>query len=240
MTESQFIAYYRVSTAKQGQSGLGLEAQRKSVEDYLTTQKYRLVAEFTEIESGKKIDRPELDKALSTCRLHKATLVIAKLDRLARNAHFLLGLEKAGIEFVCCDMPTANRLTVGILAMVAEEEARLISVRTKAALAAAKARGVKLGNPENATPEGRLKGSRLGVSTRKALSEERAADRLPYIEDAKTKGIKTLRGIADELNRRKIPAPNGGMWHASQVKRILLQVSNSSNEKIRTRNSSES
>ncbi len=200
-------------------------ADLESVADYLSGQPHQLIAEFTEIESGKKIDRPKLEKAISACRLHKAILVIAKLDRLARNAHFLLGLEKTGLEFVCCDMPTANRLTVGILAMVAEEEARLISHRTKVALAAAKARGVKLGTPRNATSEGRLKGSKLGVATRKVLSEERVADRLPYIKAAQEKGISSLIGIAKELNRQAIPAPKGGQWHASQVRRVLFQAS---------------
>src|SRR3954462_4266703 len=145
MAEGAFVAYYRVSTERQGRSGLGLEAERKAVEDFLNGGNWRLVAEFTEIESGKHSDRPALAKAFRACRLHGAKLVIAKLDRLSRDAHFLLGLEKAGVDFVAADMPTANRLTVGIMAMVADEERRLISKRTKEALAAAKARGAQLG-----------------------------------------------------------------------------------------------
>src|SRR5215213_3033543 len=145
MAEGRFVSYLRVSTAKQGHSGLGLEAQRQAVADYLNGGQWQLVTEVVEIESGKRSDRPKLEEALRLCRLHNATLVIAKLDRLSRDAHFLLGLEKAGVDFVAADMPSANRLTVGIMAMVADEERRLISKRTKEALAAAKARGVKLG-----------------------------------------------------------------------------------------------
>src|SRR6476620_4507750 len=141
MAEGRFIAYQRVSTAQQGRSGLGLEAQRQGVADYLDGGAWTLVAEYTEVESGKRADRPELAKALAACRAHRAVLVIAKLDRLSRNAAFLLNLRDAGVEFVAADMPDANRLTVGIMAMVAEDEADRISARTTAALAAAKARG---------------------------------------------------------------------------------------------------
>src|SRR5215208_2042297 len=140
MAEGRFIAYHRVSTAQQGRSGLGLEAQRQAVADYLNGGRWELLREFTEVESGKRADRPELAKALAACRVHRATLVIAKLDRLSRNAGFLMNLRDAGVEFVCADMPAANRLTVGIMAVVAEAEAEMISARTKAALAAAKAR----------------------------------------------------------------------------------------------------
>src|SRR5215210_5564200 len=145
MAGGAFVAYYRVSTERQGRSGLGLEAERKAVEDFLNGGNWRLVDEFKEIESGKHSDRPALAKAFRACRLHGAKLVIAKLDRLSRDAHFLLGLEKAGVDFVAADMPTANRLTVGIMAMVADEERRFISKCTKGLLAAAKARGVALG-----------------------------------------------------------------------------------------------
>src|ERR1700675_3411066 len=145
MAEGKFVSYLRVSTARQGKSGLGLEAQRKAVEDFLNGGNWQVAKEFVEVESGKKADRPELAKAFQACRLFGAKLVIAKLDRLSRDAHFLLGLEKAGVDFVAADMPNANRLTVGIMAMVAEEERRMISKRTKDALAAAKKRGTKLG-----------------------------------------------------------------------------------------------
>ena len=129
--------------------GLGLEAQRKAVEDFLNGGRWQLMAEFVEVESGKRDDRPKLAEALALCRLHSATLVIAKLDRLCRDAHFLLGLQKAGVRFVAADMPEANEMVVGIMAVVAQAERKMISARTKAALAAAKARGKRLGTPEN-------------------------------------------------------------------------------------------
>ena len=145
MADGRFVSYLRVSTQRQGRSGLGLEAQRKAVADYLNGGRWRLVSELIEVESGANANRPKLAEALALCRSHRATLVVAKLDRLARDAHFLLGLQKAGVDFVAADMPSANRMTVGIMALVAEEERRMISARTKAALAAAKVRGVKLG-----------------------------------------------------------------------------------------------
>ena len=149
MAIGRFVAYYRVSTDRQGKSGLGLEAQREAVQSYLNGGSWTLAAEVTEVESGKRNDRPELDRALGLCRLYGATLVVAKLDRLARNVAFISKLMESGVDFVAVDFPQANRLTVHILAAVAKHEAAMISQRTKAALAAAKARGVKLGNPAN-------------------------------------------------------------------------------------------
>src|SRR5215203_7291414 len=149
MARGRFVSYLRVSTDRQGRSGLGLEGQRKAVEDYLNGGKWTLVAEFVEVESGKNDARPKLAEALALCRLHGATLVIAKLDRLSRDAHFLLGLQKAGVRFVAADMPEANETLVGIMAMIAQAERKMISDRTKAALAAAKARGKRLGTPAN-------------------------------------------------------------------------------------------
>ncbi len=139
-----FVAYYRVSTDKQGQSGLGLDAQRHAVASYLSGRA-DIVAEFTEVESGKKHDRPQLAAALAECRWRRAKLVIAKLDRLARNVYFISGLMESGVEFVAGDMPEANRLTLHILAAVAEHEREMISKRTKEALAVAKTRGTRLG-----------------------------------------------------------------------------------------------
>ena len=136
-TSGKFVAYYRVSTQKQGRSGLGLEAQRHAVAEFLNGGDWKIVGEFTEVETGKRSDRPELARALAMCRLHGAKLVIAKLDRLSRNAHFLLGLKESGADFVAADMPNANQLTVGIMAVVAEDEAKRISERTKVALQAA-------------------------------------------------------------------------------------------------------
>ncbi len=138
-TAPRFVAYHRVSTDKQGRSGLGLEAQRSAVEAHVAGARGTVTAAFIEVESGRRKDRPQLAAALAAARVHRAVLVIAKLDRLARNVHFVSGLMESGVEFVAADMPTVNRLTVHILAAVAEEEARMISARTKAALAAAKA-----------------------------------------------------------------------------------------------------
>ena len=221
MASGKFVAYYRVSTERQGKSGLGLDGQQKAVLDYLNGGNWTLAASFIEIETGKRSDRPELQKALAACRLHGATLVVAKIDRLARNAHFLLGLREAGVDFVAVDMPTANRLTVGILAMVAEEEARMISERTKAALQQARARGVRLGNPGNATDEGRRKGSERGLEVRQQKAAARAADLLPVITELQAAGITSASALARALNDRDIPTARGGRWQAVQVQRVL-------------------
>jgi DNA invertase Pin-like site-specific DNA recombinase len=223
MGAGRFVSYLRVSTKRQGQSGLGLEAQRAAVADFLNGGRWELVEEFVEVETGTKADqhRPQLRRALSACRIHAATLVVAKLDRLARNAHFLLSLEKAGVEFVAADMPAANRLTVGIMAMVAEEEARMIAQRTKDALAAAKARGVALGTPENLSDAHRRRGSLIASKARRSKAAERAQDIAPIIADIEAAGAVSLRQIAAELNARGVPTPRGGLWAAAQVRRVL-------------------
>lgn len=213
-----FIAYYRVSTQRQGASGLGLDAQRTAVTEYLRGQ--LPAVEFTEIESGKKTDhqRPKLAAAIEACRLYRGRLVVAKLDRLARNAYFLHQLKASGIEFVCCDMPDANHLTISILAAVAEDEARRISERTKAALDAAKRRGRKLGNPGNLKrqAEGRI----LGTLARQARAKARAEELKPVIDSLRGEG-RSLRAIASELCVRRIPSARGGRWTASAVSRVL-------------------
>jgi DNA invertase Pin-like site-specific DNA recombinase len=213
----RFVAYYRVSTDKQGRSGLGLEAQRVAVREYLTGKGWPPVAEFVEVESGRKGDRPELAKALERCRLCKAVLVIAKLDRLARNAAFLLSLRDAGIEFVACDMPDASRLTVGILACVAEAEA--ISTRTKAALAAAKARGTKLGGFRGYRPTAADR--ERAAAARRERAHEHVTRVAPVLAELRAAGVTSLRALAAELNSRGVPAPAGGMWHANTVRRVL-------------------
>ncbi|MDP4027018.1 recombinase family protein [Methylobacterium sp. NEAU 140] len=218
MAEGRFVSYLRVSTRKQGASGLGLDAQRKAVADYLNGGRWQLLAEVVEVESGKRSDRPKLAEALRLCRLHGATLVVAKLDRLARDAHFLLGLSKAGVEFVACDMPSANRMTVGIMAVVAEEEARMISARTKAALAAAKARGVKLGGNRGAVLSAEARG--MGTAARVAKAQDRAADLLPVIAEVRAAGATTLQAVANALNDRGIPTARGGRWSPVQVQRV--------------------
>jgi DNA invertase Pin-like site-specific DNA recombinase len=184
MARGKFVSYLRVATDRQGQSGLGLEAQRAAVRDWLDGGRWTLIEEFVEVESGAKNGRPKLDAALAMARAHGATLVIAKLDRLSRDAHFLLGLQKAGVKFVAVDMPEANEMVVGIMAVVAQAERKMISARTKAALAAAKAKGKKLGGfrgragtPEDAAAantrsgrQGRCSRSRLGAHHRSPRS----------------------------------------------------------------------
>jgi DNA invertase Pin-like site-specific DNA recombinase len=214
------VAYYRVSTQRQGRSGLGLEAQRRAVLDYLNGGA-EVLAEHTEVESGARNDRPELAKALAACRVHSATLVIAKMDRLARNVAFISNLMESGVDFTAVDFPQANRLTIHVLAAVAEHERDMISQRTKAALAAAKARGVKLGRPENMTPSGRARGSRMGNAVKSARARSRAADLLPVMEELRAEGTVSLRGMAAALNERGVPAPRGGRWYPSSVKNAL-------------------
>jgi DNA invertase Pin-like site-specific DNA recombinase len=212
-----FICYYRVSTQRQGRSGLGLDAQKKAVREYLNGGDWKIKGEFTEVESGKRADRPQLAAALAACRPHGAKLIIAKLDRLARNVAFVSNLMEAGVDFVAVDFPQANRLTVHILAAVAEHEAKMISERTKAALAAAKARGVKLGGDHGA----RLtqKARQAGWEARIARADAKAADYAPMIAELRGAGTTSLRGIAAELNNRGIPTATGtGTWQAAQVR----------------------
>lgn len=219
MADGRFVSYLRVSTDRQGRSGLGLEAQREAVTGFLNGGKCSLVAEIVEIESGKRGDRPELAKAISLCRAHRATLVVAKIDRLARDAHFLLGLAKAGIEFVACDMPSANRLTVGIMAMVAEEEARMISVRTKAALAAAKARGVQLGGFRGHAASAEDAAHARAVNREKA--DSRAEALAPIFARIDPDGTLSLRAVAAALMEERVPTVTGkGNWTAAGVARV--------------------
>jgi DNA invertase Pin-like site-specific DNA recombinase len=228
MANGKFVSYLRVSTSKQGHDGLGVEAQRSAVAAYLNGGSWTLVEEFVEVESGRRNDRPKLAAALAACRLHRATLVIAKLDRLARNAHFLLGLKEAGIAFVACDMPDANALTIGIMALVAQQEAEAISARTKAALAAAKQRGTKLGTARNATQDGIAKGAARSAVVRAATSAERAAQVIGTINEIRAGGVRSASGIAAELNRRGVPTARvmkenetAGRWQAVQVQRVI-------------------
>src|SRR4051812_36024424 len=223
MAEGAFVAYYRVSTERQGRSGLGLAAQRKAVEDFLNGGNWRLVAEFTEIESGKQLDRPALAKPFQACRLRRARLVIAKLDRLSRDAHFLLGLEKAEVDFVAADMPTANRLTVGIMAMVADEERRMISRRTKEALAATKARGVQLGGNRGAIISAEAR--EVSRKARQTTSGARATNLAPVIAELQAAGVMSLGGLARGLTERGIPTARGGdKWTPVQVSRVLARL----------------
>lgn len=223
MADGKWISYLRVSTDRQGKSGLGLEAQRTAVTDFLNGGSWKLIKEFVEVESGKRADRPQLEAALAACRLHGAKLVIAKLDRLSRDAHFLLGLDKAGVDFVAADMPNANRLTVGIMAMVAEEERRMISSRTKAALAAAKARGTKLGGNRGVKPTAKMR--EMSTSALQQRADARAADIAPTVKALQAAGATSLRAIAAGLNAQGIPTARGqGVWSANQVARVLDRI----------------
>jgi DNA invertase Pin-like site-specific DNA recombinase len=222
-TSTAFIAYYRVSTARQGRSGLGLEAQREAVQRHVQTVGGNLIdPAFTEVETGKRSDRPELLKALAACRARKATLIVAKLDRLSRNVAFLAALMESKVDFIAADNPHATRFTVHILAAVAEHEAAAISKRTREALAAAKARGTVLG--------GRREGSadiRRHQAAGSGANAEAAHARLSDVaHDLKTLAVdgKPLRTIAHELNARHIRAPRGGDWNATAVRRALMRL----------------
>lgn len=221
MSGGNFIAYFRVPTDRQGRSGLGLEAQRHAVENYIVRENGRLIATFEEIESGKKADRPQLAAALTACRSMRARLVIAKLDRLARNVHLISGLMESGVDFVACDMPHASRLTLHILAAMAEHEREQISTRTKVALAAARLRGTRLGNPllQAGSKEVALQAARA----KRRYAARKAAEVLPLIDRARTAGALSLREIADALTARGISTPSGrARWHPEQVRRILI------------------
>jgi DNA invertase Pin-like site-specific DNA recombinase len=221
VARGRFVAYYRVSTDRQGRSGLGLEAQRAAVEAYLNGGRWELVEAFTEVESGMANDRPELRRALAACRLHRATLVVAKLDRLSRNAAFLLTLRDSGVKFVAVDMPEADSTTVGILAVVAQRERETISRRTSEALAAAKARGRRLGTPGNLTPAARAKGPAASAQVRSARARARLADLAPILADIRAAGATSARQITAALNARGIPAARGGPWQISSVQALL-------------------
>ena len=227
-----FVAYYRVSTDQQGRSGLGLEGQKASVEAFVAGQAGLIISEFVEVESGRKKDRPQLLAALATCRAQRATLVVAKLDRLARNVAFVSNLMESNVDFRAADMPTVNRLTVHILAAVAEEEARMISARTKAALKAAKARGAKLGNPRLKAGDHRM--SARGHHAQSCRSKQRAADLLPQVLASQADGNMSLRQVAADLTAKGIRPPSGGeVWGAEQVRRILARARRSSQQEER-------
>jgi DNA invertase Pin-like site-specific DNA recombinase len=218
MADGRFIAYYRVSTAKQGRSGLGLEGQRAAVLAYLNGGSWNLAADFTEIESGKDNDRPALAKALELCRLTGAALVIAKLDRLSRDAHFLLGLEKSGVDFVAADMPNANRLTVRLMAVIAQEEREMIASRTKAALTAAKARGVKLGGWRG----GPVVDSKQGTAALVEAADAFAGRVGPMAAAMRAQGL-SLAKIAASLEGQGVRTARGGAWTATAVRNVLAR-----------------
>jgi DNA invertase Pin-like site-specific DNA recombinase len=216
----RFVSYVRGSTERQGKSGLGLEAQRAAVTAYVAGQRGQLLEEFREIESGKKDDRPQLTAALAACRRHRAVLVIAKLDRLARRVSFISTLMDGDVDFVACDFPQANRLTLHILAAVAEHEREMISQRTRAALQAARNRGVKLGNPTNA-------GECLAQAraARSAQARRRAENVRPLIDQIMQSGATSLRVIGAALTARGIRTCRGSTrWHPEQVAAVLRRA----------------
>jgi DNA invertase Pin-like site-specific DNA recombinase len=218
------VAYYRVSTKQQGDSGLGLEGQTAAVEAFARSRGAEVVRAYREVETGKRADRPELIKALAHARRSKATLVIARLDRLARNVAFTANLMDAGVDFVACDNPHANRLTIHILAAVAEDEAKRISERTKAALAAYKARGGVLGaarpDGRRLTPEDAARGRERAEEVRRANARAAVADLVPRMAELRAEG-RSLRAIADRLNAEGHATRRGRPWNQVQVKRVL-------------------
>jgi len=217
------VAYYRVSTREQGRSGLGLDAQKAAVEEYLRRVGALLVADFTEVESGARNNRPQLQTALQRAKLSNATLVIARLDRLSRNAAFLLTLRDAGTEIVAVDMPNANSVTVGIMAVIAEEERRLISERTKAAMGAAKARGVKFGNPNGAEAFHRtgFRGAKIGTEANRARAQQRAESLRDVLAEIQAEGAISYAAIARALNDRHIATRTGKNWQPCSVKMLM-------------------
>lgn len=214
----KFIAYRRVSTKKQGVSGLGLEGQDAAIATL--TKEGQILKTYTEVESGKRKDRPELAKAIAHARLTKSVLVIAKLDRLSRNVAFLSTLMESELEFVACDNPHADKFTVHILAAVAEKEARDISARTKAALNAYKARGGVLGRPENLDTAAQAKGRQIGTAANQKQASEAYAELLPMMQELRTNGA-TLQAIADKLNTDGYTTRRGKKFSSQQVLNLL-------------------
>jgi len=216
-----YVTYLRVSTDRQGKSGLGLEAQRKAVADHVAG-KGDIAAEYVEIESGKKNDRPQLARALAEAKRIGAVLLIAKLDRLARNVAFIANLLEAGVEIAAADMPEANRFLLHVMAAVAEHEAQAISDRTRAALVAAKARGVALGWSMPGRAGEQRQAARKGAERNARKADQHAANVLPVIRQIAARGA-SLRQIADELNTRGIKTARGGLWYAATVRNVMAR-----------------
>jgi DNA invertase Pin-like site-specific DNA recombinase len=220
------IAYYRVSTAAQGRSGLGLEAQREAVESLCSSRGWNIIAApFTEIESGKRADRPELTKALHRAKVTGSVLVVAKLDRLSRNVAFLAAMQDSGVKFVAADMPEANELTVHIMAAVAQAERKAISLRTSEALQAAKNRGQRLGNPNGAAALQRAaRGNSASLDAIRTSATIRAEQMRPVIEELRQHGVTSLEKLARTLNEGSFITARGGRWHASSVSNLLKRL----------------
>lgn len=213
--ERPAVAYFRVSTREQGKSGLGLEAQKRSVTSYCETHSYQIIESYRDIESGKHNERPGLLAALERAKTEKATLLIAKLDRLSRNASFIMTLRDAGAQFVAVDMPEANTLTVGIMALLAQQERELISTRTKAALAELKAKGIKLGT-DNLSDAAREKAAKAKREKALAFYNGALTHAVNYHRDGRS-----LRWIAEQLNKAGARTRNGATFTATHVLRML-------------------
>jgi DNA invertase Pin-like site-specific DNA recombinase len=222
-TKLKYVTYYRVSTQQQGRSGLGLEAQKSAVDSYLHTHAGIELASYTEIESGKSSERPQLQAALLRCRQTRATLLVAKLDRLSRNTAFLMNLRDSGVKFQALDIPEANTLTLGILSVLAQHERELISARTKAALAARRARGLPLGTPRDLSAHA-ARASALGQATLTLRARERAKEIAPALSAARELGCKSLRDIAEYLNGLEMTTPRGKRWTAAAVRNAQRQL----------------
>ena len=221
----KIVAYYRVSTAEQGRSGLGLDAQREAVRALCERRSWTVIAEHTEVESGKHNDRPELKAALRRAKVSHAVLCIAKLDRLSRSVAFLAALQDSGARFVAADMPEADETMVHVMAAFAQRERKAISSRTREALAAAKARGVKLGNPNGAAALLRAgKGNGAAVGALKEAADRHAADLAPIIAHLRSEGLTSLPALAGALNERQMRTPRGGQWHPSSVRNLLARL----------------
>lgn len=220
MSAQKYVAYFRVSTQRQGSSGLGLDAQRETVNNYLSSGRHELVGEFVEIETGKGnaplAKRPQLSAALALCKKSNARLLIAKLDRLSRNVAFISNLMETKVKFTACDLPEANELTLHLMAAFAEYEAKRISERTKDALRQAKLRGVKLGTagPQNLRPN---------VEERVRAADEHAKGLAPVLQGFRSAGHTQL-SMVDQLNRLGVRAPRGGQWSVTQVRRTLVRI----------------
>ncbi len=211
----KFVSYYRVSTERQGIQGHGIEAQRQAVKRYLGSLECGLLGTFEEVESGANNHRPQLAAAIKLAKSRKAVLIIAKLDRLSRNAAFLLQLQDSGVDFIACDMPNADRLSIGIIALLAQRERELISERTKAGLAVAKSRGARLGNPKPA--DSLIKASQA-IQEKKGLFVIQIRK---IIEEIQSTGVRSLSKIAECLNKRGEKTRRGGIWTATAVKRVI-------------------
>lgn len=219
------IIYLRVSSAEQGRSGLGIEAQEEAVSGFCTPRSCNRLATYTEIESGSVDDRPELQKAMHHAKMTNSTLIVAKFDRLSRDVAFMSALMKTKVKFQAADMPDANNFTIHIMIAVAEQERLLISQRTKAALRAAKARGVKLGNPNGSAALLRAgKGNTKAVTAIKTKANDFATDMASIITDITQRGHTTLRSIAAELNNLEYESARGAKWHAASVRSLLLRI----------------